>query len=72
MSNIQKQIIEEALHLSILERADIVDVLLKSIDAPDSDIDQAWADEAEKRVEFYKEKRESLIPTDKVFERYGL
>lgn len=72
MSNIQKQIIEEALHLSILERADIVDILLKSIDTPDNDIDQAWADEAEKRVEFYKENKNVLISSDKVFERYGL
>ncbi len=72
MSNLQKQIIEEALHLSILERADIVDILLKSIDSPDNDIDQAWAEEAEKRVDFYQEKRKSLISSAKIFERYGL
>ncbi|MCX6073812.1 MAG: addiction module protein [Campylobacterales bacterium] len=72
MSNLQKQIIEEALHLSAVERADIVDILLRSIDTPDTEIDQAWAVEAEKRVEFYKENKDILIPANKVFERYGL
>ncbi|OGV44717.1 MAG: hypothetical protein A2017_12555 [Lentisphaerae bacterium GWF2_44_16] len=72
MSNLQKQIIEEALRLDVNERADIADILLRSIDSPDSDIDQAWADEAQKRVEFYKENKEKLIPSDEVFGRYGV
>jgi putative addiction module component (TIGR02574 family) len=72
MSNLQKQIIEEALRLDVNERADIADILLRSIDSPDSDIDQAWADEAQKRVAFYKEHKEMLIPSDKVFERYNV
>ncbi|MGE4473095.1 MAG: addiction module protein [Sulfuricurvum sp.] len=72
MSNLQMQIIEEALRLDVNERADIADILLRSIDAPDSDIDQAWADEAQKRVEFYKENKEKLIPSDEVFGRYGV
>jgi putative addiction module component (TIGR02574 family) len=72
MSNLQKQIIEEALRLDVNERADIADILLRSIDSPDSDIDQAWADEAQKRVAFYKEHKEMLISADKVFERYNV
>jgi putative addiction module component (TIGR02574 family) len=46
-------LIRDALDLSAEARIELVDALLASLDAPDAAIDQAWADEGEKRLDQY-------------------
>ena len=43
----------DALELSAKERIELVDALLASLDAPVSEVDQAWANEAERRLDDY-------------------
>ncbi len=43
-------IIDEAMALPIEKRAALVDMLLQSLNPGNKDIDQAWAEEAERRL----------------------
>jgi Putative addiction module component len=51
MSDDARQLLEEALRLSLAERADLAAELLASMDGvPDADADEAWAVEIERRA----------------------
>ncbi len=65
MSN--AQILQEALLLNPQERYIVVESLLKSLDVPDESIDDIWADEAQQRLQNYRENRVETIPFDEVF-----
>lgn len=65
MSNVE--ILEKALRLPPEERFVIVEGLLKSLDVPDPDLDLIWADEAERRLEAYRNGKLSAIPIEEVF-----
>jgi putative addiction module component (TIGR02574 family) len=47
------ELLEQALTLNVNERTKLIDELFKSIDKPDEEIDQIWADEANRRLEAY-------------------
>ena len=52
MSDDTRHLLDEALRLSLPERAELAAELLASIDgAPDADAEQAWAVEIERRAE---------------------
>jgi putative addiction module component (TIGR02574 family) len=61
------EILEQALKLRPAERLIIVDGLLKSLDVPDKEIDDIWADEAEKRLKAYREGKLNGIPMEEIF-----
>jgi putative addiction module component (TIGR02574 family) len=65
MSN--TELLEQALKLRPEERFLIVDGLLRSLDEPDENIDQVWADEAVARVKAYREGRLKGIPMEEIF-----
>jgi len=65
MSN--TQILQEALQLNPQERYIVVESLLKSLDKPDESIDDIWANEAEKRLQNYRDNKVQTIPFEKVF-----
>ena len=46
-------IAEEAEHLPAADRARLVELLLATLDRPDPEIDQAWAEESERRLAAY-------------------
>ena len=50
----RKKILEDLLKLTPLEKADIIDILLKSLDEPDAALDELWAQEVESRIEAYE------------------
>jgi len=50
-----KEILERALCLKPHEKSVIVDGLLKSLDVPDLELDDIWAQEAEQRLIAYRE-----------------
>ena len=65
MSN--AQILQEALQLNPQERYIVVESLLKSLDKPDESVDGIWADEAEKRLQNYRDNKVRTIPFEEVF-----
>lgn len=44
---------EEALSLNPLEKIQLIDELLLSLDMPNHDLDKIWAEEAENRIKAY-------------------
>ena len=62
-----KEILEKALRLKPEERFIVVEGLLRSLDEPDQKLDTVWAEEAEKRLKAYGEKRLTGIPLEEVF-----
>ncbi len=68
MSDLLKKIENEALDLSVQERAFLADRLLSSLnESPLSDIDIAWLDEAERRYQEYQKGLRPGIPAHEVF-----
>ncbi len=65
MSN--AQILQEALQHNPQERYIVVESLLQSLDKPDDSIDDVWADEAEKRLQNYRDNKVQIIPFEEVF-----
>jgi putative addiction module component (TIGR02574 family) len=65
MSNVE--ILQEALQLNPQERYAVVESLLKSLDKPDENVDSVWADEAQKRLQNYKNNKVQTIPFEEVF-----
>ena len=65
MSN--TQILQEALQLNPQERYIVVESLLQSLDKPDDSVDRVWADEAENRLQNYRDNKVQTIPFEEVF-----
>jgi len=62
-----KEILDQALHLKPEEKFMIIEGLIKSLDEPDKELDEIWAEEAEKRLEAYREGRLEGIPMEDIF-----
>lgn len=62
-----KTLISEAVSLPVEERALMVDSLLKSLNQPESEIDNKWAAVARRRVNELKSGQVKSIPGDEVF-----
>jgi putative addiction module component (TIGR02574 family) len=65
MSN--KDILELAMKLKPEEKFLLIEGLIKSLDEPDKNIDEIWAEEAEKRLKAYREGKLKSIPYEEVF-----
>ena len=61
------ELLEQALTLNVNERTKLIDELFKSIDKPDEEIDQIWADEADKRLEAYRKGEIRAVPMENIF-----
>ena len=67
MTNKSQVVLEEALKLTANERAEVVERLIASLDeAPDTDVEQAWQEEIQKRLEQIERGEEELIDSDTV------
>jgi len=65
-----QQIESEALSLDMHSRANLVGKLLLSLDEPNvSEVEQLWLNEAERRLEDYRQGKVQGIPGNEVFER---
>ena len=62
-----KDILKEDLNLEPAEKFIVVEGLLKSLDEPDSELDKIWADEAERRLESYRNGKLKGIPMEEIF-----
>ncbi|MFQ5835429.1 MAG: addiction module protein [bacterium] len=63
-----KEILEQALCLKPQDKFSIIEGLLSSLDEPDRNLEQIWAEEAEKRLKAYREGRLEGIPMEVVFD----
>ena len=64
-----KELIAEAISLPVEERALVADSILRSLNAPQSDIDRKWAAVAQRRLGELRSGKVKSIPGDEVFAR---
>lgn len=62
-----KELIAEAVSLPVEERAMVADSILRSLNAPESDIDRKWASVAQRRLAELKSGQVKPIPGEQVF-----
>jgi len=62
-----KEILQQALKLKPNERVNLVEGLLRSLDEPDSTIDDIWAEEAENRLKAYRAGNLEGIASENIF-----
>lgn len=63
-------LIRKAASLPPLDRLQLVDYILESLDMPDTDIEKLWADESSRRWEGYKVGEIRSVAAADVFEKY--
>lgn len=65
-----KKVLERALTLPPVERAELVEQILSSFEFPSrEDIDALWAKEAEARINAYDQKKIEVTSASKVFDK---
>lgn len=64
-----KKIIEEALSLPVEERAIIADSLLRSLNTPNTGLDEEWREVARRRLQELRSGKVKPIPGDDVFDK---
>lgn len=68
MTDLAKKFADDALLLPREDRAELVDKLLGSLNAPIQDeINRLWSEEAEKRVKEYEQNRIEALDGEQVF-----
>lgn len=62
-----KELIAEAISLPVEERAILADTILKSLNPPDSDMDQRWVAVARRRLAELRSGQVEAVPGEEVF-----
>jgi len=63
-------ILKQALHLKPVERAELIERLLRSFDKSEDDrVDALWAEEAESRIDAFEDGKLTAHPEEAVFDR---
>ena len=62
-----KELIAEISDLPVEQRAKIADQILQTLNTPDPDIESAWIQEVEERLEEYEKGKVDMIPAREVF-----
>ena len=70
MANRREALLEEALHLDESERAELAGALLQSLEPPaDVQVEQAWREEVDRRLDDVQAGRAQFTPWEQVRER---
>ena len=64
-----QELVSEAISLPVSERALIANILLKSLNPPDPEIDAKWAEVAKRRLDEIKTGHAKMISGEEVFQR---
>ncbi len=64
-----KSIIQEASELPVEDRVMVIDLLLRTLNMPNPDIDRAWSETAKHRLAELRSRRVQPIPGNEVFSR---
>ena len=67
---IPKEILQEAIALKPVEKAELIDLLVTSLDKPDKEIDELWKIEAESRLSAYKQGKLKSKTLEEVLSKY--
>jgi hypothetical protein len=70
MATIKKKLKENIESLSDIEKLDLVDSILMTLDKPDPRIDRIWAEEARKRWKVYKSGKLETVHYDQEMSKY--
>ncbi len=70
MAQENRNIVEDALSLSMNERVELVEKLLESLDTPNAELNAIWAQESDARIEAYEEKQLTSKPLSEVLSKY--
>jgi len=65
-----KDIFKEAIHLEPTEKAKLVEQLITSLNKPDKELDNLWAQESESRLDAYKYGKLKAISLEEVLSKY--
>jgi hypothetical protein len=65
----KEKVLEDLLKLTPLEKANIIDVLLKSLNEPDAAMDRLWVEEVEKRIDGFEKGKLKSISMDEFFDK---
>lgn len=66
-----ENLLNQALLLPPTERANLVDLLLASLDKPDEAMDELWRKEIRSRIASYESGRLETVPIDEVVKKYS-
>jgi len=69
MSN--REIYEEALKLSDLEKIHLIEMLMNDLERPNPDVEKQWIQESEERYQAYKEGRIKGMPLEVIEALYS-
>ncbi len=64
-------LLQQALHLSSNDRAELVEGLIVSLDKPDPSLDALWLKEAESRLAAYRSGELGAVDAEQVFAELG-
>ena len=70
MTTNTEQILKEALERPAIDRANLVDRLLSSLDQPDKTIDEIWRKEIEDRIAAYEAGKAETVSVEEVLAKY--
>ena len=70
MSSHSRLLIEQAQQLPVLERLEVIDALLATIDEPNPEIDRLWVAEAEDRLAAYRSGEIKAVDLENVLAKY--
>ncbi len=70
MNKQTEKITEEAKRLSPMERAEVVEGILASLDVTDPDLDRKWAAEAQDRLDAYRRGDVEAQDIDKILAKH--
>lgn len=62
-----KKILEQFIKLPPLEKANVIDLLLKNLAEPDPALEKLWAEEVEKRIDAFDSGKLSTIAEEEFF-----
>lgn len=65
-----KSVFKDALQLRPAERLQLIEMLSRSLNKPDENIERIWAEEAEKRYKALEEGKVKTIAINEIVERY--
>jgi len=65
-----KTIFEDALRLRPAERLQLIEMLIRSLNKPDENVEKIWAEESEKRYKALEEGKVKTIALNEIIERY--
>jgi len=71
MTNSAQQVLQQAMRLSTLDRAALIEGLIATLDKPDHSLDAMWLKEAMDRMNAYRAGDLAIIDADEVFAELG-